>query len=73
MIPYNAKKDLETNYYNKTEVELLVAGGGGSSSWDTISNKPTTIGGYGITDAYTKTEIGAINTDYVAVFNAALV
>lgn len=27
MIPYNAKKDLETNYYNKTEVELLLAGG----------------------------------------------
>ena len=31
MIPYNAKKDLETNYYNKTEVELLVAGGSGGS------------------------------------------
>ena len=31
MIPYNVKKDLETNYYNKTEVELLVAGGSGGS------------------------------------------
>ena len=31
MIPYNPKKDLETNYYNKTEVELLVAGGSGGS------------------------------------------
>ena len=31
MIPYNPKKDLETNYYNKTEVELLVAGGAGGS------------------------------------------
>ena len=31
MIPYNAKKDLETNYYTKTEVELLVAGGAGGS------------------------------------------
>ena len=31
MIPYNPKKYLETNYYNKTEVELLVAGGSGGS------------------------------------------
>lgn len=31
MIPYNVKKDLETNYYTKTEVELLVAGGSGGS------------------------------------------
>ena len=29
MIPYNPKKDLETNYYNKTEIELLIAGGSG--------------------------------------------
>lgn len=27
------------------------AGGGGSSSWETITNKPTTLSGYGITDA----------------------
>lgn len=39
----------------------------------TGGTNPTTIALYGITDAYTKTEIGAINTDYVAVFNAALV
>ena len=32
MIPYNAKKDLETNYYTKTEVELLLAGGAGGST-----------------------------------------
>ncbi len=31
MIPYNAKKDLETNYYTKTEVDLLLAGGSGGS------------------------------------------
>ena len=31
MIPYNPIKDLETNYYNKTEVELLVAGGAGGT------------------------------------------
>ena len=26
-------------------------------SWSEVSNKPTTLGGYGITDAYTKTEV----------------
>ena len=44
-----------------------------SVAWSEITSKPTTLSGYGITDAYTKTEIGAINTDYVAIFNAALV
>lgn len=39
----------------------------------TGGTNPNTIALYGITDAYTKTEIGAISTDYVAVFNAALV
>ena len=28
-----------------------------SGSWNDLSNTPTTIAGYGITDAYTKTEI----------------
>ena len=31
-------------------------GGGGSTAWGDITGKPTTIAGYGITDAYTKTE-----------------
>ena len=39
----------------------------------TNGTNPNSISGYGITDAYTKTEIGAITTDYVAVFNAALI
>ena len=33
--------------------------GGGSTAWGDITNKPTTIAGYGITDAYTKTEADA--------------
>ena len=37
MIPYNPKKDLETNYYNKTEVELLVASAGAGGTID-LSN-----------------------------------
>lgn len=40
--------------------------------WSAISNKPTTIGGYGITDAYTKTEIGNPDTDLVSVFETGL-
>ena len=37
MIPYNPKKDLETNYYNKTEVGLLVASAGAGGTID-LSN-----------------------------------
>lgn len=34
---------------------------------------PNTISCFGITDAYTKLDIGAIDTDYVAVFKASLI
>lgn len=34
-----------------------IQGGASSISWDNIANKPTTLSGYGITDAYTKTEV----------------
>ena len=37
MIPYNVKKDLETNYYDKTEVELLIASAGAGGTID-LSN-----------------------------------
>ena len=37
-----------------------------------LGSKPTTISGFGITDAYTKTEIGTPDTDFVALFNAGL-
>ena len=39
----------------------------------TGGTNPSTILGFGITDAYTKTEIGAIDTNYVSVFNASLI
>jgi phage-related tail fiber protein len=39
----------------------------------TAGTNPTTVAGYGLLDVYTKTEIGAVDTDYVLVFNAALV
>jgi phage-related tail fiber protein len=38
----------------------------------TAGTNPTTVAGYGLLDVYTKTEIGAVGTDYVLVFNAAL-
>lgn len=38
-----------------------------------LGSKPTTISGFGITDAYTKAEIGNPATDFVAVFNSALI
>lgn len=38
----------------------------------TGGTNPTTLAGFGITDGVTSTAIGATNTDYVAVFNAAL-
>jgi hypothetical protein len=37
-----------------------------------LNTKPTTISGFGISDAYTKTEIGDPETDFAAVFVAAL-
>lgn len=35
-------------------------GGGGSTAWSAITGKPTTIAGYGITDAYTKAQVDAL-------------
>lgn len=35
-------------------------GGGGSLSWNAIQDKPTTIAGFGITDAYTKAEVNSL-------------
>ncbi len=38
-----------------------------------LGTKPTTIAGFGITDAYTKTELGDPTTNFVTAFEAALV
>lgn len=40
--------------------------------WSAIANKPTSIAGYGITDAYTKTEIGTPDTNFVTVFESGI-
>lgn len=72
MIPYNPKKDLEDNYYNKTEVELLVAGGsGGSIDLSNYYKKLETYskaqvdslvagGGADLSDYYTKAEVESL-------------
>jgi hypothetical protein len=44
-----------------------------SIPWADISSTPTSLSGYGITDAYTKTEIGTPDTNFVTVFEAGLV
>lgn len=46
----------------RLRVLATLSGGGGTGTtvdWPDITNKPTTIAGYGITDAYTKTETDA--------------
>lgn len=40
--------------------------------WSAIANKPTTRDGYGITDVWTKAEIGNPDTDFVSAFEGAL-
>jgi hypothetical protein len=40
--------------------------------WDNILNKPNSIESYGILNAYTKTEIGNPYTDFLGLFEAAL-
>ena len=72
MIPYNPKKDLETNYYNKTEIELLIAGGSGGSidlsnyykKLETYSKAQVDAlvagGGADLSDYYTKAEVDGL-------------
>lgn len=60
MIPYNPKKDLEINYYNKTEVDLLVTGGSGGSI--DLSNY------YKKTETYSKAEVD----EFINEINAEL-
>ena len=58
-------KKENNNDSNKIVVGKLgtVGGGGGgegSLDWNDVINAPTTLSGYGITDAYTKTEVDEI-------------
>ena len=57
---YGLSSDVESKYYNKTEVDNMLSSleisGNKDVSWSNIKNKPTTIDGYGISDAYTKGE-----------------
>lgn len=44
---------LDTRYYTETEIS---GDGTASVHWNNLTNTPTTVTGYGITDVYTKTE-----------------
>lgn len=60
----------------KTAYDHSQIGDGSNPHGTTFANlatKPTTISGFGITDAYTKTDIGDPTTDFVATFEAGLV
>jgi len=43
-----------------------------TTTFSQLSAKPTTISGFGITDAFTKTEIGDVTTNFVTTFESAL-
>ncbi|MFY9150839.1 MAG: hypothetical protein WAO52_02405 [Prolixibacteraceae bacterium] len=45
----------------------------GNVAFSELTNVPATLALHGITDAYTKTEIGDITTNFVNAFNAAIV
>jgi len=42
------------------------------TTFEQLLAKPTTIAGFGITDAFTKDEIGDVTTNYVSAFESAL-
>lgn len=49
-----------------------ISGNPHGTTFAQLNSKPTTISGFGITDAYTKTEIGNNENNFVAEFEAAL-
>jgi hypothetical protein len=59
--------DVSANILKQIKISDLpygIGAGGGVSSFNDLTNKPTTIGGYGITDAYTKTEVDTTFSNY---------
>ena len=51
----------------------LVTGNPHAVTFAQLGSKPTTIAGFAITDAYTKTDIGSVSQNFVNEFEAALV
>lgn len=50
----------------------LVTGNPHAVTFAQVGSKPTTVSGFGITDAYTKTELGDPDTNFVTAFDTAL-
>ena len=65
-----------TGTTNNTKVLKAGATAGSAAwanvDWSELSGKPTTVAGFGLTDVYTKTEMGDPTTDFVAAFNLAI-
>jgi uncharacterized protein (TIGR02145 family) len=55
----NLNTNLSSNYYTKTDLQ---GSGGALVHFDNLTNKPTTLLGYGITDATPNSHIGATGT-----------
>jgi hypothetical protein len=57
----NLSSNLTNNYYDKNEIDNKLVNldipEQTNLSWDNITNKPTTVSGYKITDVYTKIEV----------------
>ncbi len=58
---FNTVSNKQYVYNGSTWVDTMQTGGsgGGSSDWNDITSKPTTLEGYGITDATPSTHIGS--------------
>lgn len=55
--------------YNHSQVN---SGNPHSVAFSELGSTPTTLAGYGITDAYTKTELGDVTTDFTITFETGL-
>lgn len=58
--PIGMTQEEELLYNIYQAVTQIQGGGGGSSDWSSITNKPTTVAGYGITDVYVKSEVDSL-------------
>ena len=58
------------NLNNEAGYELYSSNASNNLKWDNVINTPTTLAGYGITDAYTKNQIQSIEDEtYENIFN----
>jgi len=66
---YNAYAPTKTGAGASGSWGISVTGSAGSVAWSGVSGKPTTVSGYGITDAITTANIGSQSVNYAASSN----